>query len=82
MATESELIAAVKAIFEPSGRLDDRILVPIGDDAAVIAQPKGKVVLTTDMAVEGFNSFFGARNLYRGLRARKRSHFAKWRTSR
>ena len=53
MATESELIAAVKAIFEPSGRLDDRILVPIGDDAAVIAQPKGKVVLTTDMAVEG-----------------------------
>ena len=53
MATESELIAAVKVIFEPSGRLDDRILVSIGDDAAVIAQPKGKVVLTTDMAVEG-----------------------------
>lgn len=53
MATESELIAAVKAIFEPPGRLDDRILVSIGDDAAVIAQPKGKVVLTTDMAVEG-----------------------------
>ena len=53
MATESELITAVKAIFEPPGRLDDRILVSIGDDAAVIAQPKGKVVLTTDMAVEG-----------------------------
>lgn len=53
MASESELIAAVKAIFEPPGRLDDRILVSIGDDAAVIAQPKGEVVLTTDMAVEG-----------------------------
>ena len=53
MATESELIAAVKAIFELPGRLDDRVLVSIGDDAAVIAQPKGKVVLTTDMAVEG-----------------------------
>ena len=53
MATESELIAAVKAIFELPGRLDDRILVSIGDDAAVIAQPKGKVVLTTDIAVEG-----------------------------
>lgn len=51
MASESELIAAVKAIFETS--LDDRILVGIGDDAAVIAQPKGKVALATDIAVEG-----------------------------
>jgi thiamine-monophosphate kinase len=51
MASESELIAAVKAIFETS--LDDRILVGIGDDAAVVAQPKGKVALATDIAVEG-----------------------------
>ena len=51
MASESELIAAVKAIFETS--LDERILVGIGDDAAVIAQPKGKVALATDIAVEG-----------------------------
>lgn len=51
MASESELIAAVKAIFE-SGP-EERILVGIGDDAAVIAQPKGKVALSTDIAVEG-----------------------------
>ena len=53
MATESELIAAVKAIFEPPTHPDGRVLVGIGDDAAVIAQPKGKVVLATDIAVEG-----------------------------
>ena len=51
MASESELIAAVRAIFEATP--DGRVLIGIGDDGAVIAQPKGKVVLATDIAVEG-----------------------------
>jgi thiamine-monophosphate kinase len=51
MASESELIAAVKAIFESAP--DDRVLIGIGDDGAVIAQDKGKVVLATDIAIEG-----------------------------
>ena len=50
MASESELIAAIRAIFEAT--TDERILVGIGDDAAVISQPKGKVALATDIAVE------------------------------
>jgi thiamine-monophosphate kinase len=53
MASEAELIAALKAIFEATGDKDERVLVGIGDDAAVIAQPKGKVALATDIAVEG-----------------------------
>ena len=51
MASESELIAAVRAIFEATP--DERVLIGIGDDGAVIAQPKGKVVLATDITVEG-----------------------------
>ena len=51
MANESELIAAVKAIFESAP--DARVLIGIGDDGAVIAQEKGKVVLATDISVEG-----------------------------
>jgi len=51
MASEAELIAALKAIFEADA--DERVLVGIGDDAAVISQPKGKVALATDIAVEG-----------------------------
>ena len=53
MASEAELIAAVKVIFEAEPASPERILVGIGDDAAVIAQPKGKVALSTDIAVEG-----------------------------
>ncbi len=53
MASESELIAAVKVIFEADPRLDDRVLVGIGDDSAIISQPKGMVALATDIAVEG-----------------------------
>ena len=56
MASEAELIAAVKAIFDPEGSADPRLLVGIGDDAAVITQSapsKGKIALATDMAVEG-----------------------------
>ena len=51
MASESELIATVKAIFEPD--LPKDLLVGIGDDGAVISVPKSMVVLSTDMAVEG-----------------------------
>ena len=51
MASESELIAAVRAIFEATP--DERVLIGIGDDGAVISQPKGRVVLATDIAVEG-----------------------------
>ena len=53
MASEGELIAAVKAIFESSEVTDSRLIVDIGDDAAVINQPKGKVAMATDIAVEG-----------------------------
>ena len=53
MASEAELIAAVKVIFESTPASSERILVGIGDDAAVITQPKGKVALATDIAVEG-----------------------------
>ena len=53
MASESELIAAAKAIFEAVPTPNPSILVGIGDDAAVIAQPKSKVALSTDIAVEG-----------------------------
>ena len=52
MASESELISAVQAIFEtPAGA--ERVVVGIGDDAAVVTQPKGNMALTTDIAVEG-----------------------------
>ncbi len=51
MDSESELIAAVRAIFEATP--DERLLIGIGDDGAVISQPKGRVVLATDIAVEG-----------------------------
>ena len=53
MASEAELIAAVKAVFESSLPADPRLVVGIGDDAAVISQPKGQVALSTDIAVEG-----------------------------
>jgi thiamine-monophosphate kinase len=53
MASESSLIAAVKAIFESAPPDDERVLVGIGDDAAIISQPKGKIALATDIAIEG-----------------------------
>lgn len=53
MASESSLIAAVKAIFESALPDDERVLVGIGDDAAIISQPKGKIALATDIAIEG-----------------------------
>ena len=50
MASESELIAALTAVFKSS---DLRVLIGIGDDGAVIAPSPLKSVLATDMAVEG-----------------------------
>ena len=52
MASESELIAAVQAIFETS-TLAERVVVGIGDDAAVVSPSKGSMVFATDIAVEG-----------------------------
>lgn len=52
MASESELITAVQAIFETPAWAE-RVVVGIGDDAAVITQPKGNMALATDIAVEG-----------------------------
>ena len=50
MASETELIAALSAVFKAS---DSKILIGIGDDGAVIAPSPLKSVLATDMAVEG-----------------------------
>ncbi len=48
--SESEVIAELSKIFT---RHDSRVLVGIGDDAAVVTSPRQKSVITTDMAVEG-----------------------------
>jgi thiamine-monophosphate kinase len=47
--SESEVIAELSKIFT---RRDSRVLVGIGDDAAVVTSPLQKTVITTDMAVE------------------------------
>ena len=46
---EFGLIAALSAWLPP----DERVLVGIGDDAAVLAAPDGRVVATTDFLLEG-----------------------------
>ena len=48
--SEAEVIAELSKIFS---RHDPRVLVGIGDDAAVFTSPLQKSVITTDMAVEG-----------------------------
>lgn len=48
--SEFEVIAELSKIFT---RHDSRVLVGIGDDAAVVTSPLQKSVITTDMAVEG-----------------------------
>lgn len=50
MASESELIAALSAVFK---LWDANVLIGIGDDGAVVASSSHKSVLATDMAVEG-----------------------------
>ena len=51
VATESELIGALRAIFSQAN--SESILVGIGDDAAVVKAHLTPVALATDMAVEG-----------------------------
>lgn len=55
MATESELLKALAEVF--GARAHERLLVGIGDDAAVVAIPPvrggAKALLASDMAVEG-----------------------------
>ena len=54
MASESELIAALSAVFKLSdSNAHANVLIGIGDDGAVIAPSSHKSVLATDMAVEG-----------------------------
>jgi thiamine-monophosphate kinase len=54
MASESELIAALTAVFESSdANVRENVLIGIGDDGAVIAPSSSKSVLAADMAVEG-----------------------------
>jgi thiamine-monophosphate kinase len=51
MATESELITALRGIFSKGD--SESILVGIGDDAAVVKAHLTPIALATDMAVEG-----------------------------
>ncbi len=54
MASESELIAALTAVFKLSdANVRENVLIGIGDDGAVIAPSQNKSVLAADMAVEG-----------------------------
>jgi thiamine-monophosphate kinase len=54
MASESELIAALSAVFKLSdSNVLENVLIGIGDDGAVVAPSSHKSVLATDMAVEG-----------------------------
>ena len=56
MASESELIAALSAVFtlsDPSFNSFKNVLVGIGDDGAVVKASPQNSVLATDMAVEG-----------------------------
>jgi len=47
--TETEVIEELRTIFTHT---DSRVLVGIGDDAAVVSTPASKIAITTDMAVE------------------------------
>ena len=54
MASESELIAALAAVFKLSdANVRENVLIGIGDDGAVIAPSSRKSVLAADMAIEG-----------------------------
>jgi thiamine-monophosphate kinase len=54
MASESELIAALSAVFKLSdANVHENVIIGIGDDGAVIAPSSLKSVLAADMAVEG-----------------------------
>jgi thiamine-monophosphate kinase len=54
MASESELIAALAAVFKLSdANVRENVLIGIGDDGAVVAPSARKSVLAADMAIEG-----------------------------
>jgi len=54
MASESELIAALAAVFKLSDAdVRENVLIGIGDDGAVVAPSSRKSVLAADMAIEG-----------------------------
>ena len=54
MASESELIAALAAVFKLSdANVRENVLIGIGDDGAVVAPSSRKSVLAADMAIEG-----------------------------
>lgn len=48
--TEDELIAAIRKVLSGAG---PEVVVPVGDDAAVVRPGSGDLVLTTDAMVEG-----------------------------
>jgi thiamine-monophosphate kinase len=50
---EFGLIAELSAWLPSSSPADPRVLVGIGDDAAVLAAPDGRVVASTDFLIEG-----------------------------
>ena len=49
--TEEQVISEISSIFSPFNLKDPRVVVGIGDDAAVVATDKHSVI-TTDMAIE------------------------------
>lgn len=49
--TEEQVISEISSIFSPSNQKNPRVLVGIGDDAAVVATDQHSVI-TTDMAIE------------------------------
>jgi thiamine-monophosphate kinase len=54
MASESELIAALSAVFKLSdANVRENVIIGIGDDGAVVAPSSRKSVLAADMAIEG-----------------------------
>jgi thiamine-monophosphate kinase len=55
--TEDQLIAALARVL--SGRAPG-VLVGLGDDAAVVEPPRGSMVLTTDMLLDGVHFDLGA----------------------
>ena len=49
--TEEQVISEISSIFSPSNQKNPRVLVGIGDDAAVVTTDQHSVI-TTDMAIE------------------------------
>ncbi|MFN7975320.1 MAG: thiamine-phosphate kinase [Acidobacteriota bacterium] len=52
-ASEDDVVAWIRRLRKPRGRSALRLELGIGDDAAVIATRRGRMVVTSDMMVEG-----------------------------